>query len=152
MLKRIMGKASFATIQDGSGQIEFYLSRDAVGEETYAAFKHWDIGDILGARGTLMKTKTGELTIQVTELRLLTKSLRPLPDKFHGMADQEMKYRQRYLDLITNPQSRDTFIKRSKIVRKVRDVMVSEGYLEVRNADDAPDPGRRSGQAFHHPP
>ena len=152
MLKRIMGKASFATIQDGSGQIQFYISRDAVGEETYTAFKHWDIGDILGARGTLMKTKTGELTIQVTELRLLTKSLRPLPDKFHGMADQEMKYRQRYLDLITNPQSRDTFIKRSKIIRKVRDVMISEGYLEVETPMMHPIPGGAAAKPFitHH--
>lgn len=152
MLKRIMGKASFATVQDSTGQIQFYISREAVGEETYAAFKHWDMGDILGAKGTLMKTKTGELTIQVSELRLLTKSLRPLPDKHHGMADQEMKYRQRYLDLITNPQSRDTFIKRSKIVRKVREVMVGEGYLEVETPMMHPIPGGASAKPFttHH--
>jgi len=152
MLKRIMGKASFATVQDGSGQIQFYISREAVGEEVYAAFKHWDLGDILGAKGVLMKTKTGELTIQVTELRLLTKSLRPLPDKHHGMADQEMKYRQRYLDLITNPQSRDTFIKRSKIIRKVRDIMVGEGYLEVETPMMHPIPGGAAAKPFitHH--
>jgi lysyl-tRNA synthetase, class II len=152
MLKRIMGKASFATVQDGSGQIQFYISREAVGEDVYAAFKHWDLGDILGAKGVLMKTKTGELTIQVTELRLLTKSLRPLPDKHHGMADQEMKYRQRYLDLITNPQSRDTFIKRSKIIRKVRDIMVGEGYLEVETPMMHPIPGGAAAKPFitHH--
>ncbi|MCE1249707.1 MAG: OB-fold nucleic acid binding domain-containing protein, partial [Comamonadaceae bacterium] len=93
MLKRVMGKASFATLQDATGRIQLYVTRDALGEELYGAFKHWDLGDILGAEGTLMKTKTGELSIKVTALRLLTKSLRPMPDKFHGMADQEMKYR-----------------------------------------------------------
>ncbi len=152
MLKRVMGKASFATVQDSSGQIQFYISRDAVGEEVYAAFKHWDLGDILGAKGLLMKTRTGELTIQVTELRLLTKSLRPLPDKHHGIADQEMKYRQRYLDLITNPQSRDTFMKRSRIIRKVRDIMVGEGYLEVETPMMHPIPGGAAAKPFitHH--
>ena len=152
MLKRVMGKASFATVQDAAGQIQFYISRDAVGEDVYASFKHWDMGDIVGAKGSLMKTKTGELTVHVTELRLLTKSLRPLPDKHHGMADQEMKYRQRYLDLITNPQSRDTFVKRSKIIRKVRDVMVSEGYLEVETPMMHPIPGGASAKPFttHH--
>ncbi|MDR3411978.1 MAG: lysine--tRNA ligase [Formivibrio sp.] len=152
MLKRVMGKASFATIQDASGQIQFYISRDAVGEAIYASFKHWDMGDIIGAKGSLMKTKTGELTVQVSELRLLTKSLRPLPDKHHGMADQEMKYRQRYLDLITNPQSRDTFFKRSMIIRKVREVMVSEGYLEVETPMMHPIPGGAAAKPFttHH--
>lgn len=152
MLKRVMGKASFATIQDGSAQIQIYISRDAIGEETYAEFKHWDLGDILGAKGVLMKTRTGELTIQVTQLRLLTKSLRPLPDKHHGMADQEMKYRQRYLDLITNQQSRDTFIKRSKIIRKVREIMVGEGYLEVETPMMHPIPGGATAKPFitHH--
>ena len=102
MLKRIMGKASFATLQDLSGRIQIYVTRDTLGEDIYADFKTWDLGDILGVVGTLMKTRTGELTIQATEIRLLTKSLRPLPDKFHGLADQEMKYRQRYVDLIMN--------------------------------------------------
>ena len=102
MLKRVMGKASFATVQDATGRIQLYVTRDAIGEEAYADFKRWDLGDILGAEGTLMKTKTGELSIKVSRLRLLTKSLRPLPDKFHGMADQEQKYRQRYVDLITD--------------------------------------------------
>ena len=152
MLKRVMGKASFATVQDSAGQIQFYISRDAVGEEVYASFKHWDMGDIVGAKGSLMKTRTGELTVQVSELRLLTKSIRPLPDKHHGLADQEVKYRQRYLDLITNPQSRDTFFKRSKIIRKVRDVMVSEGYLEVETPMMHPIPGGAAAKPFttHH--
>ncbi|MFY8018148.1 MAG: OB-fold nucleic acid binding domain-containing protein, partial [Inhella sp.] len=95
VLKRVMGKASFATVQDATGRVQLYVQRDALGEELYAEFKHWDLGDIVGARGTLFRTKTGELSIKVTELRLLTKSLRPLPDKFHGMTDQEQKYRQR---------------------------------------------------------
>ena len=114
MLKRVMGKASFATLQDASGaradgRIQLYISNDGVGEDVHNAFKHWDIGDILGAEGTLFKTKTGELTVKVTKLRLLTKSLRPLPDKFHGLADQETKYRQRYVDLIMNEDTRRTF-------------------------------------------
>ncbi|GAA5785730.1 lysine--tRNA ligase [Chitiniphilus shinanonensis] len=152
MLKRVMGKASFATVQDGSGRIQFYISRDAVGEEVYAAFKTWDMGDILAARGTLMKTKTGELSVQVTQLRLLTKSLRPLPDKFHGLADQEQKYRQRYVDLIVSEQSRDTFIKRSKIVQKIREFMVAEGYLEVETPMMHPIPGGATAKPFitHH--
>jgi lysyl-tRNA synthetase, class II len=110
MLKRVMGKASFATIQDGSGdnagaRIQLYVARDEVGEEVYEAFKHWDMGDFLGATGRLFKTRTGELSIHVTELRLLAKSLRPLPEKFHGLQDQEVKYRQRYVDLITSERA-----------------------------------------------
>ena len=112
MLKRVMGKASFATLQDMSGRIQVYVTRDAIGETAYEAFKHHDLGDILGARGTLFKTKTGELSIKVEELRLLAKSLRPLPEKFHGLADQEQKYRARYLDLITNEDARRTFVTR----------------------------------------
>ncbi|TJZ76127.1 lysine--tRNA ligase [Chitiniphilus eburneus] len=152
MLKRVMGKASFATVQDGSGRIQFYISRDAVGEDVYASFKTWDMGDIVAARGTLMKTKTGELSVQVTQLRLLTKSLRPLPDKFHGLADQEQKYRQRYVDLITNEQSRDTFIKRSRIVQKIREYMVNEAYLEVETPMMHPIPGGATAKPFitHH--
>ncbi|MEN9770320.1 MAG: hypothetical protein RLZZ180_1950, partial [Pseudomonadota bacterium] len=104
MLKRVMGKASFATLQDASfgpsgGRIQVYVTNDAVGEDVHSAFKHWDLGDIVAARGTLFKTKTGELSVHATQLRLVTKSLRPLPDKFHGVADQELKYRQRYVDL-----------------------------------------------------
>ncbi|MBM3114379.1 lysine--tRNA ligase [Jeongeupia naejangsanensis] len=152
MLKRVMGKASFATVQDVSGRIQFYISRDSVGEDVYASFKTWDMGDILGAVGTLMKTKTGELSVQVTQLRLLTKSLRPLPDKFHGLADQEQKYRQRYVDLITNEVSRDTFIKRSRIVQKIREYMVNESYLEVETPMMHPIPGGATAKPFvtHH--
>jgi lysyl-tRNA synthetase class 2 len=109
MLKRVMGKASFATIQDMSGRIQLYATRDELGEPLYEQFKHWDLGDILGAQGTLFRTRTGELSVKVSSLRLLSKSLRPLPEKFHGLADQEQRYRQRYLDLITNPESQRVF-------------------------------------------
>ncbi|MBW8465367.1 lysine--tRNA ligase [Acidovorax sp.] len=157
MLKRVMGKASFATVQDGSlgevgGRIQLYVTRDAVGEELYAAFKHWDLGDIVGAEGTLMKTKTGELSIKVSSLRLLTKSLRPLPDKFHGMADQEQKYRQRYVDLITDEQARKRFMARSKAVSGLREFMVSHGFLEVETPMLHPIPGGANAKPFvtHH--
>lgn len=157
MLKRVMGKASFATIQDGSlgevgGRIQLYVTRDALGEDLYAAFKHWDLGDILGAEGTLMKTKTGELSVKVTGLRLLTKSLRPLPDKFHGMADQEQKYRQRYVDLITDEQARKRFMARSKAVSGLREFMVSHGFLEVETPMLHPIPGGANAKPFvtHH--
>ena len=131
MLKRVMGKASFATVQDSSGRIQFYISRDKVGEDVYADFKTWDMGDILGAKGTLMKTKTGELSVEVSELRLLSKSLRPLPEKFHGLKDVEVRYRQRYLDLIVNPEVRDTFIARSKIIKSIRNYLDTRDFLEV---------------------
>ncbi|TCP15653.1 lysyl-tRNA synthetase class II [Crenobacter luteus] len=152
MLKRVMGKASFATVQDGTGRIQFYINDQGVGAETHAAFKHWDMGDILAARGVLFKTNKGELSVNVTELRLLSKSLRPLPEKFHGLADQEQKYRQRYLDLITNEFSRDTFVKRSKIVQGVREYMVAEGYLEVETPMMHPIPGGATAKPFvtHH--
>ncbi len=157
MLKRVMGKASFATVQDGSlgdvgGRIQLYVTRDAVGEDLYAAFKHWDLGDIVGAEGTLMKTKTGELSVKVTSLRLLTKSLRPLPDKFHGMADQEQKYRQRYVDLITDEQARKRFMARSKAVSGLREFMVSHGFLEVETPMLHPIPGGANAKPFvtHH--
>jgi len=114
MLKRVMGKASFVTIQDLSGRIQLYVQRDAVGEERYADFKRWDSGDIVGCVGTLFKTKTGELTIKAEEIRLLTKSLRPLPDKFHGLTDVEQKYRNRPVDLIMNDQTRFTFVARGR--------------------------------------
>ncbi|BCL75313.1 lysine--tRNA ligase [Jeongeupia sp. HS-3] len=152
MLKRVMGKASFATVQDVAGRIQFYVSRDSVGEDVYAAFKKWDLGDIIAARGTLMKTKTGELSVQVTELRLLTKSLRPLPSDYYGLADQELKYRQRYVDLIINEQSRTTFINRSRIVQKIREYMVNESYLEVETPMMHPIPGGATAKPFttHH--
>lgn len=157
MLKRPMGKASFATIQDGSlgatdGRIQLYITRDALGEELYASFKHWDLGDIVGAKGTLFKTKTGELSIKVTHLRMLTKSLRPLPDKFHGMANQEQKYRQRYADLITDAQTRQRFMARSKAVGSIREFMVSHGFLEVETPMLHPIPGGANARPFvtHH--
>ncbi len=152
MLKRVMGKASFATIQDMSGRIQLYITNDMAGIETHDAFKHWDMGDIIGARGTLFKTKTGELTVQVTELRLLTKSLRPLPEKFHGLTDQEQKYRQRYLDLITNEETRKTFLVRSKIIQTIRNFLVERGYLEVETPMMHPIPGGASAKPFstHH--
>ena len=110
MLKRVMGKASFATVQDATGRIQAYVTRDAVGEEVYADFKKWDLGDIIAVEGQLMKTKTGELSIKATRIRLLTKSLRPMPDKFHGMADLEQKVRQRYVDLMTDEEARKRFV------------------------------------------
>ncbi|CAN5367978.1 lysine--tRNA ligase [soil metagenome] len=152
MLKRVMGKASFATVQDGSGRIQFFIARDAVGEEVYAAFKHWDIGDIVAARGRVFKTQKGELSIKCTELRLLVKSLRPLPDKFHGLADQEMRYRQRYLDLIVSDSTRRTFIARSKIVSALRHFMNQHGFLEVETPMLHPIPGGAAATPFetHH--
>ena len=152
MLKRVMGKASFATLQDMSGRIQLYLSNDVTGENAHAAFKHWDLGDILGAEGTLFKTKTGELSVKVTGLRLLAKSLRPLPEKFHGLADQEQKYRQRYLDLITNPESQRVFKARSAIIQAMREFFVARGYLEVETPMMQPIPGGAAARPFvtHH--
>ena len=152
MLKRVMGKASFATVLDASGRIQLYVTRDTLGEERYAQFKHWDLGDIVGAVGTLFKTKTGELSIKVTELRLLTKSLRPLPDKFHGMSDQEQKYRQRYVDLITDEHARKRFAARSKAVSGIREFMVQHGFLEVETPMLHPIPGGANAKPFvtHH--
>jgi lysyl-tRNA synthetase class 2 len=152
LLKRVMGKASFATLQDQSGRIQLYIQNDAVGAEVHDAFKHWDLGDIVGASGTLFKTKTNELTLQVTSLRLLVKSLRPLPEKFHGMADQEMKYRQRYVDLIVSPATREVFEKRTKIVAALRAAMAGDGYLEVETPMMQPIPGGAVARPFktHH--
>ena len=152
MLKRLMGKASFATLQDMSGRIQVYVKADLVGAETYEAFKHWDLGDIVGAEGTLFRTNTGELTIQVTSIRLLSKSLRPLPDKFHGLADMEVRYRQRYVDLIVNPESRENFIRRSKLVQAIREFFVARGYLEVETPMLHPIPGGAAAKPFttHH--
>ena len=152
MLKRVMGKASFATIQDLSGRIQLYVSNDGTGEAVHGAFKHWDIGDIVGARGTLFKTKTGELTINVGELRLLTKSLRPLPEKFHGLTDTEQKVRQRHLDLITNERSRWVFAARSRLVQSIRGYMTGHGFLEVETPMMHAIPGGASAKPFktHH--
>ncbi|MDB6001306.1 MAG: lysyl-tRNA synthetase, partial [Rhizobacter sp.] len=152
MLKRVMGKASFATLQDATGRIQVFVTRDAVGEEVYAAFKHWDLGDILSAEGVLFKTKTGELSVRVTTLRLLTKSLRPLPDKHHGMSDQEQKYRQRYVDLIMDEQARARFAARSKTVGAIRHYMIEHGFLEVETPMLHPIPGGANAKPFatHH--
>ncbi len=152
MLKRVMGKASFCTLQDGSSRIQLFVTRDAVGEAVYEQFKHWDLGDILGAEGNLFKTKTGELSVRVSTLRLLTKSLRPLPDKFHGMTDQEQKYRQRYVDLMTDDTARERFVARSKAVASMRQFMVEHHFLEVETPMLHPIPGGANAKPFvtHH--
>ncbi|MGB4347256.1 MAG: amino acid--tRNA ligase-related protein, partial [Burkholderiaceae bacterium] len=157
MLKRVMGKASFATIQDASGlradgRIQLYMTNELLGEETHEAFKHFDSGDILGAVGTLFKTKTGELSVKVTTLRLLTKSLRPLPDKFHGLADQETKYRQRYVDLIMNEETRRTFKARTAAMSSIRRFMDGNGFMEVETPMLHVIPGGAAAKPFitHH--
>lgn len=153
MTRRIMGKASFATLQDAGGKIQIYVSRDDLAEGIYnEQFKKWDLGDIIAARGRLFKTKTGELTVHCHEVRLLTKALRPLPDKFHGLADQEMRYRQRYLDLITNEESRHTFVIRSKVMAGIRSFMVDNGFMEVETPMMQVIPGGAAARPFitHH--
>ena len=152
MLKRVMGRACFATLQDGSGRIQLYITQDAVGEQMLAAFKHWDLGDIVGCEGILFRTKTGELSIKAASVRMLTKSLRPLPDKFHGMADQEQKYRQRYVDLISDDAARARFVVRSKAVSSIRSFMVEHAFLEVETPMLHPIPGGANAKPFvtHH--
>ena len=129
--RRIMGKASFAHILDDQGKIQLYVARDGVGEDVYAGFKKWDIGDIIGVEGHLFRTRTGEISVHATGITLLAKSLLPLPEKFHGLTDLETRYRQRYVDLIVNPEVKDTFVKRSKILSLIRSYLDSKGYLEV---------------------
>lgn len=152
MMRRVMGKASFATLQDMSGRIQAYIRRDDLPEGTYGEFKQWDLGDILAVEGTLFKTKTGELSIKATEVRLLTKALRPLPEKFHGLTDQETRYRQRYLDLIVNEDSRKTFLIRSKAVNFIRNFLIEREYLEVETPMMHPIPGGATARPFatHH--
>jgi lysyl-tRNA synthetase, class II len=152
MLKRVMGKACFGTLQDGTGRIQVYVTLDAVGAEALADFKHWDLGDIVACEGTLFRTKAGELSVRAANIRLLTKSLRPLPDKFHGMADQEQKYRQRYVDLITDEAARARFVARSKAVSSIRNYMVEHGFLEVETPILHPIPGGANARPFvtHH--
>jgi lysyl-tRNA synthetase, class II len=149
VLKRVMGKASFATLQDGSGRLQAYITQDLPG---YEEFKHWDLGDIVGVEGTMFKTMKGELTVHATAIRLLAKALRPLPEKFHGMADQEMKYRQRYVDLIVSERTRDVFLKRIKIIQALRTAMGEDGYLEVETPMMQPIPGGAVARPFrtHH--
>ncbi|HCA28269.1 MAG TPA: lysine--tRNA ligase [Ruminococcaceae bacterium] len=131
MTWRDMGKASFIDIRDGSGRIQVYIRINDVGEDNYAEFGHWDIGDIIGIEGTVFRTRRGEISVHATALKLLTKSLRPLPDKFHGLKDTDTRYRQRYVDLIINPEVKDTFIKRSRIISLIREFLDARGYLEV---------------------
>ncbi len=131
MSKRIMGKASFCNLQDMSGNIQSYVARDAIGEEEYKAFKKLDIGDVVGIKGTVFKTKTGEISIHAVSVTLLAKSLQVLPEKFHGLTNTDLRYRQRYVDLIVNPEVKDTFIKRSRIISEVRNYLDSKGFLEV---------------------
>ena len=131
MSKRIMGKASFAHVLDGKGDIQIYVKRDDVGEEPYAAFKTYDIGDLIGVAGTVFKTRTGEVSVHATKVTLLSKSLRPLPEKYHGLKDPDLRYRQRFVDLIVNPEVRDTFRKRSRIISEIRRRMDAQGFIEV---------------------
>lgn len=152
MLKRVMGKASFATVQDRSGQIQFYINDADAGADAHNAFKHWDMGDFIAAEGVMFKTNKGELSILVKDLRLLSKSLRPLPDKFHGLSDQEMKYRQRYVDLIVSPETRQTFLARSKAMSSIRHHMQDAGFMEVETPMLHPIPGGAAAKPFitHH--
>jgi len=153
MMRRIMGKASFATLQDTHGRIQLYVTRDELPEGFYnSQFKKWDLGDIVGAEGYLFKTNTGELSVHVQHIELITKSLRPLPDKFHGLQDQEVRYRQRYVDLIVNEESRDTFVMRSKIVKHVRTFLIEKGFMEVETPMMHVIPGGATAKPFntHH--
>ena len=157
MLKRVMGKASFCTLQDASfgttgGRIQVYVKGEEIDADVYESFKHWDLGDIVAAEGRVFKTKTGELSIHATSVRLLTKSLRPMPDKFHGMADQETKYRQRYVDLMTDVEARQRFVARSKAVSALREFMVAHDFLEVETPMLHPIPGGANAKPFktHH--
>ena len=149
MLKRVMGKASFATLQDGSGRIQAYITQDVPG---YEDFKHWDLGDIVGVEGYLFKTMKGELTVHAQKIFLLVKAIRPLPEKFHGLADHELRYRQRYLDLIANPEVRKVFEARTRVVQAIRETLGKEGYLEVETPMMQPIPGGAVARPFktHH--
>ncbi len=148
MSKRIMGKASFASLMDMSGRIQLFVQRDSLPEGDYADFKGWDIGDIIGAEGRLFKTKTGELSVRVDSIRLLTKSLRPLPEKFHGLTDQELRYRQRYLDLIMNEPARETFRTRTRIINFIRQFLDERGFLEVETPMMQVIPGGATARPF----
>ncbi|MGB5332237.1 MAG: lysine--tRNA ligase [Woeseiaceae bacterium] len=152
MAKRVMGKASFVKLQDRSGQIQLRLERDRLPEGVYQAFKKWDVGDIVGASGELFRTQTGELTVMADSVRLLTKSLRPLPEKFHGLADQETRYRQRYVDLIINEASREVFRKRSQIITYMRSFLEAADFLEVETPMMQVTPGGALARPFttHH--
>ena len=131
MTRRIMGKASFIDVRDGSDRMQVYVRRDEIGDDAYAEFKKWDLGDIVGVKGKVFRTKMGEISVHADEIMLLSKSLLPLPEKWHGLKDKEERYRKRYLDLIANPENKDTFVKRSRILREIRNFLDSRGYLEV---------------------
>ena len=148
MSRRIMGKASFAHLQDMSGRIQLYIKKDNLPDDVYEAFKHWDVGDILGARGVLFKTRTGELSVLVHELYLLTKSLRPLPEKFHGLTDVETRYRQRYLDLVANDSTRHTFAVRSAVIDFIRSYLKSLEFIEVETPMMHAIPGGAAAKPF----
>ncbi len=152
MLKRVMGKASFATVQDAHAQIQFYIALNDVGEATYEAFKKWDLGDIVAARGVLFRTHKGELSVRCTEVRILAKALRPLPDKFHGLADPELRARQRYVDLIVTPAARATALARAQAVASIRHQMEQARFIEVETPMLHPIPGGATARPFatHH--
>jgi lysyl-tRNA synthetase class 2 len=149
MSKRVMGKASFCNVRDLGGDIQVYVRRDDIGEEPYAEFKKFDIGDIVGLEGEVFKTHTGEISIKVFKMVLLTKSLQILPEKFHGLKDTDMRYRQRYVDLIVNPEVRDTFIKRSRIIREIRNYLDSKDFIEVETPVLVPNAGGAAARPFN---
>ncbi|HKI73626.1 MAG TPA: amino acid--tRNA ligase-related protein, partial [Pseudomonadales bacterium] len=148
MLRRGQGKASFLTLQDVSGRIQIYVRQDEVGADVYTDFKTWDLGDIIGVEGSLMRTNSGELTVQARRIRMLTKSLRPLPEKHAGLTDVETRYRQRYLDLIMNEETRDIFFKRSKIVDSIRRYFIERDFMEVETPMMQPIPGGATAEPF----
>ncbi len=152
MNKRVMGKASFINLQDREGRIQGYISKNDVGEESYLAFKKFDIGDIIGVKGIVFRTQKGEISVRASEIVLLSKSLKVLPEKFHGLNDQELRYRQRYLDLIVNPEVKDTFMKRSAVIREIRNYLDSRAFLEVETPVLQTIPGGASARPFitHH--
>ncbi len=152
MTRRLMGKASFIHLQDGSGRIQIYVRGDGLSEGQYEAFQSWDLGDIVGVEGVLFKTRTGELSIKASNIRLLTKALRPLPDKWHGLSDQEIRYRQRYLDLIVNEKSRETFKIRALVIEQIRHFLIKRDFLEVETSMMHPIPGGAIAKPFvtHH--
>ena len=152
MAKRVMGKNTFAKIQDRSGQVQIFVQRDVIGTEAYQAFKKWDLGDIAWACGTVFRTKAGEITVKVDEIELLTKSLRPLPEKFHGLTDQETRYRQRYVDLIVTEESRRVFRTRTRVVQYIRSYLDAMDFMEVETPMMQPIPGGAVARPFvtHH--
>jgi len=152
MAMRKFGKAAFCTLTDKTRQIQLYIKKDILGDEIFETFKKWDIGDIIGVEGTLFKTKVGELSVQARQITMIAKSLRPLPDKWHGLSDVETRYRQRYVDLIVTPESRETFKKRVEIIRQVRDYLNGKDYMEVETPMMQPIPGGATAKPFetHH--